>query len=1264
MDSRSTVRSCFSPNRRYGLLGLALGLSALAGCSDDGERAPRTIPGGETPPGNLQGPCVIPNEGCACDDEGRSVDCGTVEAREGDDVICLEGQRTCTDGVWGACEGGFRTQVYAPLSGRGLHTLALAGTGASCNNVCTPECRTYADTPNGITVPPGFAATPTTLSLSPTGGLGGGACLTPTISPSVTTITVSQLSPLTSDKAGNSVTFTATCGASGPSISPTWSIGSADADVAAINRTTGALTIYAGVAKNITVTALTSLGTATATAQVRVNVDAGSTCSAAINTQFNNSPAAGDGGNVDPGQILYPYAVASRPVVFPQSFQAPLLQYRTGGRAASCVRVTMRYPANGSMFKWQRSLTNDPSQGTITSGQPSVTLDQTAWDYLGRSAEGQDAQIVVQRRTDSTVNAANPANKVMSEEIAAVHFATDALRGTVYYTQYVSQFRDPANSGTAVCSTQGDINTGTYPGTSAATGALASAGPQCPVGNCTHAPSQGSSSSMTRAVDIGSTSAPNRDPYGGTASCPVCHSVSANGSTYVAASDEWQRALSPVGPYTTANTPYTSRGIASIGVNASGAPVFTNIDESPYYSYRKSYPEMFNENSRGFSYAPITPDGSRVLQTANWWGNTVDIGASNTVQDATVRGITNKVKPYFLVKTANVGFGVQFGQTSALPAYTASGTTILNRNGGGGTLTVDGTVMAVDYSVLVAGETGGNQRYNGVYVVTSANPWQLTRRDDADASGDIKLNAEIRISDGGTNYGRVYYVSTLSGTWTPHTTATAYTQRVVPTFPSMMVPAISPDGTKIAYVNADADTISGQSTGWRRGLSMFTFDQSLLDTASAANAVTGKKRLLNTYSAGVPLKWPFFESDSRSLVYVETEAGEYCSSNALNTASADGLACSEASYGSMSPTTRARWKGVLYSLDTGAGTPSSTRRELSYINKNNSVANTGMDATDYDQAYQPTVLPFVAGGYRWVIFTSQRAYGNQFNQVGTHFTCASSLLWMAAIDDTTATAGTARDYPAFLVPGQKVRAINNTATNTTPDGNGEIGGQHYVNERGYLVPSPCKPVGTGTGSACTVSDECCGSTGSNPTAACRIDIPVTSPVTRHCTAISGSCSMANGSCSTDLDCCGNSPGNILYPCIAGQCSSPPTYTASTYTRDYYVDCPEEGYKVVWGDFRWHAEAAGNSTIVFSVKSDNTGAFSGSSVVIGSATSSNINVPPAAAQAVNVGPLLAAANVISGRYLRVSMAFNPTTPGGATAPILYDWEQRYSCVPSE
>jgi hypothetical protein len=44
--------------------------------------------------------------------------------------------------------------------------------------------------------------------------------------------------------------------------------------------------------------------------------------------------------------------------------------------------------------------------------------------------------------------------------------------------------------------------------------------------------------------------------------------------------------------------------------------------------------------------------------------------------------------------------------------------------------------------------------------------------------------------------------------------------------------------------------------------------------------------------------------------------------------------------------------------------------------------------------------------------------------------------------------------------------------------------------------------------------------------------------------------------------------------------------------------------------------------------------------------------------------LTAAKVTSGRYLRISMAFNPSTPGNAVTPILYDWEQRYACVPAE
>ena len=1253
------------PSTLLRVIAVAL-LWLTAACGSEPDRAPLVVDGTPSPPDVLD-PCRFAQEGCECAEEGSAADCGTVEARDGDDVVCLNGERRCTDGRWGACEASSRSLIYAPLDAGGLRVQALAGSAAGCGNVCAPECQTYADTPGGVTPGTGLTATPDGLSLTPTGGLGGGNCMNVVVAPSTATITVTSFSPLVTSPA--TLAFTATCGPSGPSIQPTWSLGPGDLDTTAIGRTTGVLTVYAGIAKDVTVTALTALGSATATAQVRVNVDAGSACAGAYTTQLNGAAAAGDGGNVDPAQLLYPYAVAARPVVFPQSLPAPLLQWSTGGRSASCTKVTLRYPATSPIFKWQRMFTNDPAQGGITAGQPSVLLDQTAWYNFGRTAEGQAAQIVVQRRTDGTVNAANPANKVMSEEITPVRFANDALRGTVYYTQYLSQFRDATNSGTAVCAGQNDIDLPSYPGTSAATGALTGTGPICPVGNCTHPNASATTpTSMTRAIDLSSTSAPNKDPFVGTAGCPVCHSVSSNGTTYVSGSAEWQESLQPVGPFNPPS-PFTSDGIDRIGTSGAGDPLFTPLGPAPYYTFRQpnGYPELGAENSRGFSYAAITPDGSRVLQGANFWGNTGVTPAPNNLQDGTVRGVTNKVKPYFIVKTALPGFGVQFATTTALPAYTTSGSNVLNRNGGSATLTIDSVGMALEHTVLVAGESAGNAKNNGVYIVTGANPWQLTRRSDADAVNDIKPGTEVRVTDGNTQYGEVYYVSApASGAITPGTTSITFTERVMPSLPSMMVPVFSPDGTKVAYVNADKDTIvSTTDTGWRRGLSMFSFDQSKLDTAQAATAVSSRKRLLNNWSSGstgTPVKWPFFEPDSRSLVYVETDPNEYCASNALVPTSDDGRACSEAAYGSMSPTTRARWAGKLYSLDTAAGTPSSTRRELAYVNKNNG---TGMDPSDFNQAYQPTVLPFVSGGYRWVIFTSQRAYGNQFNVVGTNFTCASALLWMAAIDDQTATSGTARDYPAFLVPGQKIRAINNTAVNSSPDGNGEIGGQHYVNERGYLVPSPCKPTGTGAAAACTVSEECCGGSGSSPTTACRIDLPATSPVTRHCTTISGACSMANGSCSNDLDCCGNAPGSIVNPCLGGQCTAPPTYTTATFVRDYNVACPATGYKVVWGDFRWHARAASTSTIGFSVQTSATASFVGApSVPLATATSANINQPPAAALAINVDTALEAASVASGHYLRVSMAFNPSTMGGAITPILYDWEQRYACVPAE
>ncbi|MGC4091798.1 MAG: hypothetical protein QM756_28725 [Polyangiaceae bacterium] len=99
-------------------------------------------------------------------------------------------------------------------------------------------------------------------------------------------------------------------------------------------------------------------------------------------------------------------------------------------------------------------------------------------------------------------------------------------------------------------------------------------------------------------------------------------------------------------------------------------------------------------------------------------------------------------------------------------------------------------------------------------------------------------------------------------------------------------------------------------------------------------------------------------------------------------------------------------------------TQTSDQADLAFLNGGLSSQDALAFAADGGKAYQPSVLPFTSGGHRWVVFTSTRAYGNQLNAVGTHFSCAAPLLWMAALDD--APAGTTdSESPRLLAAGPK-----------------------------------------------------------------------------------------------------------------------------------------------------------------------------------------------------------------------------------------------------
>ena len=532
--------------------------------------------------------------------------------------------------------------------------------------------------------------------------------------------------------------------------------------------------------------------------------------------------------------------------------------------------------------------------------------------------------------------------------------------------------------------------------------------------------------------------------------------------------------------------------------------------------------------------------------------------------------------------------------------------------------------------------------------------WQLTRTANADATGEITPGMEVQVANGAVNAGRVFSVSSpTSGTITINTTPIAFSYGL----PSMMAPVMSPDGKKIAYVNGDADVGGGVAeTGWRRGLTMFNFDQ-------ATMAVSNKKRLINNWNAstpGTPVKWPFFEGDSRSLLYVETDPNEYCSSlansgrcSSVGTDTYAAAACSgdsgstsvntnleracyQAAYGSMSPTTRGFWPGRIFSIDTSAANPATTRKELSNLND-------AEDASDADKAYQPTVLPFTAGGKRWVIFTSPRAYGNQFNQKSssgtpTDLSCAASMLWVSALDDQTASTAD-RSHPAFFMPGQQVAKI--TATT------------HYVNERGYLVPSPCKATGT----SCGVDEECCGYDATpSPTAACRAPSgwdPATGAPAKKCAALSGTCSNKGESCATSADCCN------MASCVNFACETAGSYEAATFTREYVAECPT-GQLPRWLVYTYHLTTGGDSKLTFSAQtSDNLDDLDAAKVVtLGSSTSDVVS--PAAPESIDLGAAFDAAGV--SKYLtnlRMLVKLEPSSDG-LIAPILRDWQVRYTC----
>jgi WD40 repeat protein len=149
----------------------------------------------------------------------------------------------------------------------------------------------------------------------------------------------------------------------------------------------------------------------------------------------------------------------------------------------------------------------------------------------------------------------------------------------------------------------------------------------------------------------------------------------------------------------------------------------------------------------------------------------------------------------------------------------------------------------------------------------------------------------------------------------------------------------------------------------------------------------------------------------------------------------------------------------------------------------------GQDAA----SFEPHFLPVSVGGYFWLVFVSERQYGNTLEDTSPN--TRMKQLWVTAID-ASPQPGVDPSHPAFWLPGQRL---------------------DRQNMRGQWSLSPCKQIGE----SCDAGFECCeGFCQQNDDGEWVCD-----------DSSAGGCSAINEACTTAADCC--DPGA---ECIFGFCA--------------------------------------------------------------------------------------------------------------------------------
>jgi|CZKU01.1.fsa_nt_gi hypothetical protein len=340
-------------------------------------------------------------------------------------------------GSWSVCASQYLTTKSVSVQSGGLHVLninpAVPCVDAGVVDLCDPApCMGFVDDPSGLDAgaDSGLVINEAGVTLYGTPvppAVCSGLTLMPSMMPAKD-LTITSISTTTGAPSPSTLQFTASlpCYSGTPSF--IWDINKYD--LAQVS-TTGLLTVVSPIAGPVSVSALAGNLTGTVVSNVTVNVvdtTTGPAPAGITNTQFPVTTGA-----VDPLTVLYPYPNT----VFPLGLPSPLIQWSTGGTAASAVKVTLRFPAMGTpIFSWSEIVPELQTAPTPTlAAQPRATIPQLVWNDLQQTvvrnsgATGGDAVFAIQRYKSMP-------SKLYAEVPTTIHFANGQLKGNVFYNSY------------------------------------------------------------------------------------------------------------------------------------------------------------------------------------------------------------------------------------------------------------------------------------------------------------------------------------------------------------------------------------------------------------------------------------------------------------------------------------------------------------------------------------------------------------------------------------------------------------------------------------------------------------------------------------------------------------------------------------------------------------------------------------------------------------------------------------------------------------